>query len=817
MGDDIYTTETSGELEASFERLQVAVSNRLEKIIDLLKKTQLDDDQSGVAHINDLLLSLDVMVDSVPISRVGFFGRRGAGKTTLLNRILGDDLLPTGDGRAITASLTEVIGWPQKRFVSVITFITQQEWEESVNLAKQDWEEIYTTRINDSNADDETSPAIDNLHQKLKALWGDSFEAEFSSSSKHHFLDDSRTPLELLPETFQLLLSKKYEIISCEDTSSMKEKLSPYMKRREKYWPLISRIVLYGPFKTLCNGSFSILDIPGEGDNYDFSLNDRFDEGRSLCDRLFFVPEKALLISPATAKVCVSLENHLISQFALVIPRLDEHLTNFSEDNWSNDNVEEKIRSELCKQLRMPNEKQLMQTIPMYCVENGQKKSEYTERFDKFLDTALFKKSYADIKDCIDRYLTHVNTIFELLTASIKMTHSQAESIRAEVSTLQNLSSSNCLQENIINNWFANLEKMPGEDLFDSSHHYTYFQRLLRTDQRILTDILFARAININGLKKLRELVENAIANLQGNFMQPYAKFTMKYSDVHTAISKISSRVPDMNGFERKCLRDAEQVLVKSYGETWCNMYASGTGCKNRMITNLNNWEKRNRDRIHTLLKETITSSCDSWVDKKMESFKKEFEKTWNQFLKYPEICGLIDKANLLELLSPVTRKDASFLSRTEVVQTEVVEDNTQSVPALTSLQRLIEFIKQHEAILSPVETHPMRLRSKPGYVYVLKNPAYKDGIYKIGMTERNVQQRMKELQGSTGVPLPFEQIHYWPSDTPKSFEKTMHGIFRKVRVNRRREFFQAPSDVIQNVGDLVDSVIREQECVSTN
>ncbi|CAF0852718.1 unnamed protein product [Didymodactylos carnosus] len=265
-----------------------------------------------------------------------------------------------------------------------------------------------------------------------------------------------------------------------------------------------------------------------------------------------------------------------------------------------------------------------------------------------------------------------------------------------------------------------------------------------------------------------------------------------------------------MNGFERRCLCDAEETLVKRYGQSWHKMYASGNGCKNSMITDLNKWEKKNREIVRQLLRKTIASSCQSWVDKKMESFKKEFEKTWSHFLKYPEICRLIGKANLLPLLSPITPKDASP-SRTETVQTGVLESNTQPSPPLTSLRSLAEFIEQNEIILSPVEIHPMRLRPKPGYVYVLKNPAFKDGVYKIGLTERNVQKRMNELH-TTGVPLPFEEIHSWSSDVPKSFESIMHGIFRKVRVNRRREFFQAPPGLIQKVGDLVLCVLKERE-----
>lgn len=76
------------------------------------------------------------------------------------------------------------------------------------------------------------------------------------------------------------------------------------------------------------------------------------------------------------------------------------------------------------------------------------------------------------------------------------------------------------------------------------------------------------------------------------------------------------------------------------------------------------------------------------------------------------------------------------------------------------------------------------------GYVYIISNPSFKDNIYKIGMTERTVPQRIKELF-TTGVPTPFVVELKVAHKNPKKLEDYLHVRLSKYRVNKRREFFQ--------------------------
>jgi len=80
--------------------------------------------------------------------------------------------------------------------------------------------------------------------------------------------------------------------------------------------------------------------------------------------------------------------------------------------------------------------------------------------------------------------------------------------------------------------------------------------------------------------------------------------------------------------------------------------------------------------------------------------------------------------------------------------------------------------------------------RKNIGFVYIISNPSFRRNIYKIGMTERTVLERIKELF-TTGVPTPFEIEHKIPHFDPDALETHLHNRFKKYRIHKRREFFK--------------------------
>jgi hypothetical protein len=79
--------------------------------------------------------------------------------------------------------------------------------------------------------------------------------------------------------------------------------------------------------------------------------------------------------------------------------------------------------------------------------------------------------------------------------------------------------------------------------------------------------------------------------------------------------------------------------------------------------------------------------------------------------------------------------------------------------------------------------------RIAPGYLYILSNPSM-PGLLKIGLTTRQVPDRVAELNAATGVPASFAIEAYFESTNPPAHEKSVHDRLRHSRV-RGKEFFR--------------------------
>ncbi|MDA8819990.1 GIY-YIG nuclease family protein [Schleiferiaceae bacterium] len=88
------------------------------------------------------------------------------------------------------------------------------------------------------------------------------------------------------------------------------------------------------------------------------------------------------------------------------------------------------------------------------------------------------------------------------------------------------------------------------------------------------------------------------------------------------------------------------------------------------------------------------------------------------------------------------------------------------------------------------------------GWVYVLINPSM-DGIYKVGMTEKNPEKRAKELSATTSVATPFIVIYKHRTHHPRELEYEVHKELEDTnsRISNNREFFNGdPSIAIRAI-----------------
>lgn len=87
----------------------------------------------------------------------------------------------------------------------------------------------------------------------------------------------------------------------------------------------------------------------------------------------------------------------------------------------------------------------------------------------------------------------------------------------------------------------------------------------------------------------------------------------------------------------------------------------------------------------------------------------------------------------------------------------------------------------------------PVKVNVKPGKIYILRNPSFKDAIVKIGRTADLSENRAKQISSATGVPLNFEVLYEEDVVDCILAEKLIHQKLEDYRVNSRREFFEVP------------------------
>lgn len=101
----------------------------------------------------------------------------------------------------------------------------------------------------------------------------------------------------------------------------------------------------------------------------------------------------------------------------------------------------------------------------------------------------------------------------------------------------------------------------------------------------------------------------------------------------------------------------------------------------------------------------------------------------------------------------------------------------------------------------------------KPGYVYILTNPSFREDWVKIGKT-KNMEDRLRTLD-NTSVPLPFEVFATLKTDKYNEAEKLVHRYierFTNLRIRNNREFFNVQPEVALEIFKDVALVIEDAE-----
>lgn len=89
------------------------------------------------------------------------------------------------------------------------------------------------------------------------------------------------------------------------------------------------------------------------------------------------------------------------------------------------------------------------------------------------------------------------------------------------------------------------------------------------------------------------------------------------------------------------------------------------------------------------------------------------------------------------------------------------------------------ESIVQYWVRIVPTELGPGK-----GYIYILEN-AGQPGILKIGFTTRTPQDRVKEINSSTGVIIPWYIRNAFQCKSPDAMEKLIHERLKRYKVHK--------------------------------
>lgn len=107
-----------------------------------------------------------------------------------------------------------------------------------------------------------------------------------------------------------------------------------------------------------------------------------------------------------------------------------------------------------------------------------------------------------------------------------------------------------------------------------------------------------------------------------------------------------------------------------------------------------------------------------------------------------------------------------------------------------------------------------MAKRSKAGWVSIIRD-SFREGILKIGYAGYDLVDRIRGLNRSTSIPLPFEFLFGVKCRKPRLVEQRTHRILKEYRVNQSKEFFIAPPGIIKETIFRADAEIRKKEGIT--
>jgi GTPase SAR1 family protein len=218
---------------------------------------------SLVADWREELSAAERLLEAKPELPIAFLGPAQQGKSSLINALLGENILAVGGAvGACTCVITSAHYRSGPHYRAEIDFISLRDWH--AELVAMQEALASSPSADDTDLDrEEREAAQKTAHEKFKAVY-----REESSDDLGHVLSDAR--LGLPKEIAEAMSSGKPIVVEEEKAITLRNKVRRYLVGREQhedgqFWPLISRVRIYGEFEVLSNGVV-LVDLPGLND-----------------------------------------------------------------------------------------------------------------------------------------------------------------------------------------------------------------------------------------------------------------------------------------------------------------------------------------------------------------------------------------------------------------------------------------------------------------------------------------------------------------------------------------------------------------------
>lgn len=144
------------------------------------------------------------------------------------------------------------------------------------------------------------------------------------------------------------------------------------------------------------------------------------------------------------------------------------------------------------------------------------------------------------------------------------------------------------------------------------------------------------------------------------------------------------------------------------------------------------------------------------------------------------------------EMLLLIDRK----LTDAELEKIAIIESLSTSAVSLNGVSDDIQLMIL--LFLSGIDKNKMSV-PKAGFIYIIRNPEHRENIYKVGVTTRDINDRLKELSMTSSI-TDFELIDHWWVKDCYSFENKIHKELRAYRIREDREFFDLNINLLKQV-----------------